>query len=206
MPKSRPEFAFVIKEVIRSIVLNKKYVFSFFIFFSLNYFLFVLVFTATININYFIESYYNGLLPFAIGTVLMFFLNRIVFLKLICFIVFLSSTVIFIYLNKKYINTFIILYQNEIKLVNKLSCNRNMIRLPLFSTAFVINLISLGTVFLLSGFVYRCFSVIIEQYLTGFDFIKYQNFNISLFIFLSLITIGGIFSSSHYLFWKHKLG
>lgn len=206
MPKSRPETAFILQEVIRSIVLNKKYALSFFVFLSLNYLLLILVFTAAININYLIESYYSGLLPFALETLLIFLVNRIVFLKFLFFISFLISTLILVYLNKKYIDTFIILYQHEIKLVNKLSCNNKMVRLPLLLTAFIINVVSLGIVFLLSGFIYRYSCVMIGQYLTGFNFIKYQNFNISLLFFLSLITAGGIFSSSRFLFWKHKLG
>ncbi len=102
-----------------------------------------------------------------------------------------------------FIKEYLKLNSAEIRLILKLKGSNNLVRTPIIYSAFFINLLSI--ILVLNGIrvVYgRLFDFISTKSNLSLKMLNYNDFNISLLVFLFLITSIIVIFSSYFLFWN----
>lgn len=155
-----------------------------------------LYFLALIGNHFFFSSFYILYLNYyyqsvkALPSIFVLPESNVLTLLLIVF------TGSFFFANNKFIKAYLKLNYNEIKLIKKLNVNPSFVRNPIIFTSFSINLCSLLTTINIIKIFYN------NIYNSGITLLHFENFVISLFIILFIISTIILLGTVYYLFRK----
>lgn len=171
---------------------------------ALNHLLLVLFFIFCININYLDQVFAVNVFPLSLNTLLIPILYKYNGLRLILFFLLIILLFSLIFTNKKYVKKYMNFNKNEIELIKKLKGNMALVTRPIIITAFFINLTSLILILNYTKLFYSYIFKITVEKTHLFTLLNFDYFNISLFLFLFLITSIVLILTCYFLFWDFK--
>lgn len=194
---------FNIKEGMRNLRLLSKQSLKYFSLLLINHLFLVMLFSLYVNLNYMKELSVINTGPFSFSLSLLTTTNKLDGMILLLFVISLIFLLITIHTNMMFIKEYLKLNSAEIRLILKLKGSNNLVRTPIIYSAFFINLLSI--ILVLNGIrvVYgRLFDFISTKSNLSLKMLNYNDFNISLLVFLFLITSIIVIFSSYFLFWN----
>ncbi len=170
----------------------------------LNHLFTVFIFITCININYMQEVATTGSLPcFLYGLLESNWvgINRIRVILFLCLLI-LGSFLL--YINNHYINYYLKHYKSEIRLVDRLGCSWFFVKWPIFYISLIQNGLALCISFGLGKWFYFVFYNYVHK-TYGYQLVKFEFFDTSLFIFLLIVISGIVLVADFYLFFKFRI-
>lgn len=198
------KFIFTLKEALRLLNKHSSKTIHYLGILVLNHLFTVFIFITCININYMQEVASTGSLPCIFNTLLehnWVGINRIRIILFFCVLI-LGSFLLFI--NWRYIDYYIKHYSAEIRLVDKLNCSCFFIRWPMFYISFIQNGLALCISFGLGKWFYFLLYNFIHN-TQGYQLVRFEFFDTSLFIFLLIVISGIVLVTDFYLFFKYSI-
>ncbi len=195
---------FNIKEGLRNIYLLPKQSLVYFTFLLINHFFIITFFSIYVNLNYMKELSTMNTVPLSFSVTLLPKIYQVDDIILILFVTSLIFLLLTIHTNKIFIKKYLKLNSAEIRLISKLKGKSKLVRTPIIYSAFLLNFFSIVLILSIIKVPYTRFFDYLSGYNPGLKILDYNGFNISLFVFLFLITEIIVVLSSYFLFWDMK--
>ncbi|MFP4661967.1 MAG: hypothetical protein ACLFPF_07250 [Halanaerobiales bacterium] len=198
-------FIFNLQESIRNVGFLPKHSITFCLLLFLNYFIFIILFLAYINLKYLKEVVTNEGIPYLLNYFMFNSLDQIDIVILLLVLMIVVFLLINIYTNKTYIKKYYELNKHEMKLLLMLQGKKNLVRTSIIYTGLFINLLPI--IFLINWVKVpykRMFNLLNEKSSSAISLLEYNCFDTSLLILLLTTTVVIVISINHYLYWKLK--
>ncbi len=195
---------FNIKEGIRNLCLLPRQSLVYFLFLLINHLFIIIFFSIYVNLNYMKELSVINSASFSLSISLLPTTNKLDSIILLLFVTSLIFLLLTIHTNKIFIKKYLKLNSAEIQLIWKLNGKNNLVRTPIIYSAFIVNFFSIILILAIIKAPYRKLFKFVTENNPGLKMLDYNGFNISLFIFLFLITTIVVVFSSYFLFWDMK--
>lgn len=186
---------FFIKEALKVLTANVKTSWTYFL--ELSFLLFIMIYSYIILIN--INYYHDVFTVIPINNTITTMSFKLNIARCILFILVSVQFLLLVFINNEHFKKIIDSYLEEIKLVEKMNCDRKMYRMPVFYQVFFINACSIFFIYIIST---KFYSLLCNRLKYGnFSPLKFQYFNGFLFLALTFSVILTVFITGNYRFY-----